>query len=279
MEKTQKEYYLNEQMRAIQKELGEKDEVKNEIEELKDALRQKKMPAEAREKCEREIKKLKMMSPMSPEATVLRNYLDWFLALPWFEYTEDKLDIKEAERILEEDHYGLRRSSSASSNTSPCKPWLASSRGRSCAWLDLRASARPRLASRWHEQRTQVAGFRSAGCATRPKFAAIAGPTSRAARQGDPVHAQGRVGQSRDAVRRGRTTPPISRRPVFGHARGPRPEQNCTFNDHHLDRDYDLSKVMFITTANTSRADPRSCRTGWRSSVSPATPKPRSSDR
>ena len=109
VEKTQKEYYLNEQMRAIQKELGEKDEVKNEIEELEDTLRQKKMPAEAREKCEREIKKLKMMSPMSPEATVVRNYLDWFLALPWLEYTEDKLDIKEAERILEEDHYGLEK--------------------------------------------------------------------------------------------------------------------------------------------------------------------------
>ena len=109
MEKTQKEYYLNEQMRAIQKELGEKDEFKNEIQELEDKLRQKKMPAEAREKCEREIKKLKMMSPMSAEATVVRNYLDWFLALPWFEYTEDKLDIKEAERILEEDHYGLEK--------------------------------------------------------------------------------------------------------------------------------------------------------------------------
>ncbi|HSR56629.1 MAG TPA: LON peptidase substrate-binding domain-containing protein, partial [Candidatus Binataceae bacterium] len=107
MEKTQKEYYLNEQMRAIQKELGEKDEFKNEIQELEEKLRQKKMPAEAREKCEREIKKLKMMSPMSAEATVVRNYLDWFLALPWFEYTEDKLDIKEAERVLEEDHYGL----------------------------------------------------------------------------------------------------------------------------------------------------------------------------
>jgi ATP-dependent Lon protease len=109
VEKSQKEYYLNEQMPAIQKELGEKDEVKNEIEELEDTLRQKKMPAEAREKCAREIKKLKMMSPMSLEATVVRNYLDWFLALPWFEYTEDKLDMKEAERILDGDHYGLEK--------------------------------------------------------------------------------------------------------------------------------------------------------------------------
>src|SRR5260370_16158751 len=94
-------------MRAIEKELGEKGKLKTEIQEVADKLRQKKMPAEAREKCAGEIKKLKMMSPMSPEATVVRNYLDWFLDLPWFEYTEDKLDIKEAERILEEDHYGL----------------------------------------------------------------------------------------------------------------------------------------------------------------------------
>src|SRR5882672_5432240 len=96
MEKTQKEYYLNEQMRAIQKELGEKDEFKNEIQELE-------------EKVEKELKKLKMMSPMSAEATVVRNYIDWILSLPWHEYTDDKLDIKEAEKILEADHYGLEK--------------------------------------------------------------------------------------------------------------------------------------------------------------------------
>src|SRR5713226_7764591 len=107
MEEPQKENYLNAQMRAIRKELGEKDDFKDEIQDLEDKLREKKMSAEAHEKCAREIKKLKMMSPMSPEATVVRNYLDWFLDLPWFEYTEDKLDIKEAERILEKDHYGL----------------------------------------------------------------------------------------------------------------------------------------------------------------------------
>src|SRR5260370_42135390 len=107
MEYPQKEHYLNAQMRAIRKELSDKDESKDEIEELEDKLSKKKMSAEAHEKCEREIKKLKMMSPMFPEATVVRNYLDWFLSLPWYEYTNDRLDIKEAERILEEDHYGL----------------------------------------------------------------------------------------------------------------------------------------------------------------------------
>ena len=97
MEKTQKEYYLNEQMRAIQKELGEKDEFKNEIQELEEKIKQKKMSAEAQEKAEKELKKLKMMSPMSAEATVVRNYIDWIISLPWHEYTEDKLDISEAE--------------------------------------------------------------------------------------------------------------------------------------------------------------------------------------
>ena len=109
MERSQKEYYLNEQMRAIQKELGEKDEFKNEIQEIEEKIKQKKLSAEAREKVEKELKKLKMMSPMSAEATVVRNYIDWILSLPWNEFTDDKLDITEAERVLEEDHYGLEK--------------------------------------------------------------------------------------------------------------------------------------------------------------------------
>src|SRR5258705_6329530 len=107
MEKTQKEYYLNEQMRAIQKELGEKDEFKNEIQELEERLAKLQMPDDAREKAEKEIKKLKMMSPMSAEATVVRNYIDWMLALPWGDHTEDRIDIAAARKVLDEDHYGL----------------------------------------------------------------------------------------------------------------------------------------------------------------------------
>ena len=109
MEKTQKDYYLNEQMRAIQKEMGEEDSLKNEIKELEKKLSEKKMSEEAYEKVEHEIKKLKMMAPMSAEATVVRNYIDWLLALPWYEKTEDKDDLKESEAILEEDHYGLKK--------------------------------------------------------------------------------------------------------------------------------------------------------------------------
>ncbi|MDD5476416.1 MAG: LON peptidase substrate-binding domain-containing protein, partial [Syntrophales bacterium] len=109
MEKTQKEYYLNEQMRAIQKEMGEDDSFKNEIKELEKKLQEKEMSDEARAKVEHEIKKLKMMAPMSAESTVVRNYIDWLLALPWHEKTEDQNDLNISETILEEDHYGLKK--------------------------------------------------------------------------------------------------------------------------------------------------------------------------
>jgi ATP-dependent Lon protease len=109
MERSQKEYYLNEQMRAIQKELGERDEFKNEIQELEEQLKKKKIPKDALTRTRKEIRKLKMMSPMSAEATVVRNYIDWMLSLPWDEVKEEKKDIVEAERVLNEDHYGLEK--------------------------------------------------------------------------------------------------------------------------------------------------------------------------
>ncbi len=109
MEKTQREYYLNEQMRAIQKEIGEKDDFKSELEDLEKRIKRKRLSQEAAAKVRAELKKLKMMSPMSAEATVVRNYIDWILSLPWYERTKDKIDIDEAARILDEDHYGLEK--------------------------------------------------------------------------------------------------------------------------------------------------------------------------
>ncbi len=109
MEKTQKDYYLNEQMRAIQKEMGTKDDFKAELADLEKKIRRKRLSKEAHTKVWQEFKKLKMMSPMSAEATVVRNYIDWIIALPWDERTKEKIDIQEAERILEEDHYGLKK--------------------------------------------------------------------------------------------------------------------------------------------------------------------------
>src|SRR4030067_532088 len=109
MERAQREFYLNEQMRAIQKELGQGDEGRTELDELEEKVKKKKMGKEAQQKAEKEIKKLRLMSPMSAEATVSRNYVDWLISIPWQERTEDKLDIETAERILNEDPYGLAK--------------------------------------------------------------------------------------------------------------------------------------------------------------------------
>ena len=107
MEKSQREYYLNEQMKAIQKELGDMDEAPNEVDELQSRIENAKMPAEAYEKATAELTKLKMMSPMSAEASVVRSYIDWMVSVPWAKRSKVKHDLKRAARILDEDHFGL----------------------------------------------------------------------------------------------------------------------------------------------------------------------------
>jgi ATP-dependent Lon protease len=261
LEQAQKEHYLNQQKRAIEEELGEQDEPKNELQELEDTLRQKKMPAEAREKCERELKKLKMMSPMSPETTVVRNYLDWLLALPWFEYTEDQLDLKEAERILEEDHYGLEKvkqrileylavQTLAGQLKGPilCLVGPAgvgkTSLGKSVARATGRKFVRVSLGGVRDE--AEICGHR------RTYIGALPGKViqcMRKAGSGNPVMLFDEVDKMSTDFH---GDPAAALLEVLD------PEHNCTFNDHYLDCDYDLSKVMFITTANTLERIPRS---------------------
>ncbi|ERS17543.1 lon protease [Brucella abortus BC95] len=167
MEKTQREYYLNEQMKAIQKELGDSEDGRDEVAEIEERITKTKLSKEAREKALAELKKLRSMSPMSAEATVVRNYLDWLLSIPWGKKSKVKQDLNFA------------RSRNASSNIWRCRPVRPRSRVRSSASLALPASARPRLRARLPRQRAaNMSACRLAAYATRLKSAVIAAPIS-----------------------------------------------------------------------------------------------------
>ncbi|MEZ4365566.1 MAG: endopeptidase La [Kofleriaceae bacterium] len=259
MEKSQKEYYLNEQMQAIQKELGDRDEFKNELNELEAKIKSKAMSKEAKDRCLKEFKKLKMMSPMSAEATVVRNYIDWIVALPWSDVTEERHDIRAAEEILEEEHYGLKKVKERileylavqSLVTKQQGPILClvgppgvgkTSLARSIARATGRKFVRQALGGVRDE--AEIRGHR------RTYIGALPGKLLQSLKKvgaNNPVFLLDEIDKmSMDF----RGDPASALLEVLD------PEQNAAFGDHYLDLDYDLSDVMFITTANNIHSIP-----------------------
>lgn len=260
MEKSQKEYYLNEQMQAIQKELGEKDDYQAELDDLTQKCNDKKIPKEAKEKVHKEIKKLKMMSPMSAEATVVRNYIDWVLSLPWQDYSEDRHDVKNAKKILDEDHWGLEKVKdrileylavlSLSKNMRGPILCLAGPPGvgktslaRSIAHSLNRPFARISLGGVRDE--AEIRGHR------KTYVGAMPGKILQALRKvdkGNPVLLLDEIDKMANDFR---GDPASAMLEVLD------PEQNANFADHYLELEYDLSNVMFVATANNLGTVPR----------------------
>ena len=259
MEKTQREYYLNEQMKAIQKELGDGEEGRDDLAEIEQKIEKTKLSKEAREKALGELKKLRQMSPMSAEATVVRNYLDWLLTIPWGVKGKVKRDLDEAQVILDEDHYGLEKVKdriveylAVQNRTNQLKgPILClvgppgvgkTSLGKSIARATGREFVRMSLGGVRDE--AEIRGHR------RTYIGSMPGKVIQSMRKAKKINPLFLLDEIDKMGADFRGDPASALLEVLD------PEQNHTFNDHYLEVDYDLSNVMFVTTANTLNIPP-----------------------
>ncbi len=259
MEKTQREYYLNEQMKAIQKELGDGEEGRDEMAELEDRIAKTKLSKEAREKADAEVKKLRQMSPMSAEATVVRNYLDWLLGIPWGKKSKVKTDLNHAEKVLEHDHFGLDKVKeriieylAVQARSQKIKGPILCLVGppgvgkTSLAKSIAKATGREyiRMALGGVRDEAEIRGHRRTYIGSMPGKVI---QSMKKAKKSNPLFLLDEIDKMGQDFR---GDPSSALLEVLD------PEQNSTFMDHYLEVEYDLSNVMFITTANTLNIPP-----------------------
>jgi ATP-dependent Lon protease len=262
MEKSQKEYYLNEQMNAIQKELGQKDDGKSDLQEIEERLASKKMPKEAREKTEKEVKKLKSMSPISAEASVVRNYIDWMVNLPWGDYTNEDHDLKKAKEILEAQHYGLKDVKERMVEYLAVRTLLKTESDGKGTILCLagppgvgKTSVAKSLADALNRKfvRISLGGVRDESEIRGHRRTYVG------AMPGKIISALKKAGSSNPVIlldEIDKMSSDFRGDPASAMLEVLDPEQNKNFGDHYIECEYDLSKVMFVMTANDLGAIP-----------------------
>src|SRR5258708_523392 len=263
MEKAQKEYYLNEKMKAIQKELGRKDEKGNEVDELKKKIETSKMPKDVEEKAIQELKRLEAMPPMSAEATVSRNYVDWLIAVPWLNNSQDSPTPKRAQQILNEDHYGLEKIKERSLQFLAVRALVKKPKATILTFSGPpgvgKTSLAKSIARAMNRQfvRLSLGGVRDEAeirCHRRTYIGAVPGQIIQMMKKAGTMNPAFLLDEVDKMSMDFRSAPSAALLEVLD------PEQNNTFLDHYLDVEYDLSNVMFICTANVLHTIPQALR-------------------